>query len=49
MIKMNEKRIIEVWDWWVDEEEQMAYCIGSVDGTLYFCESLIEELPESED
>jgi hypothetical protein len=46
---MEEKRVVEVWDWWLDRETQMAYCLGSVDGTLYFCESIIQELPKDEE
>ena len=45
---MNKKRIIEIWDYWVDARENLAYCLGVIDGTLYLAESFIK-IERSED
>ena len=39
---MKQKRTAEIWDYWVDAKEKLAYCLGIIDGTLYLAESFIK-------
>lgn len=45
---MDNEHIISVIDYWIDWKERMAYCIGEIDGILYFSESYITALPKLE-